>query len=324
MGVAATAAAGWAFARDAGTTEDPAVELPETTDSDQLAAAATGDGLATAAPTPAAPTSTPIPEPPVFPRGREEVRLMVGTEWEAQGVIIHSGVAGPRVLVLGGVHGNEPGGWMAAEGVAQWEVERGALIVLPRLNWRSAAAFERTLQGFGDLNRLYPGHPEGLPMARMAAEIVALAEYWRPAWAWDMHESWGFFNERGENGGTAFIGQTVTVADASGQAVIDSLVVRFNGAVTERERLVTRFRPGGQFGPQFGDRGGNNFPSPTSEADRTLPDGTRGSSSLSLGRFVDGVRPVLIEMGQMNQSEARRAELHQLLLRGLLEDLGMV
>ncbi|MDA0815307.1 MAG: succinylglutamate desuccinylase/aspartoacylase family protein [Chloroflexi bacterium] len=94
---------------------------------------------------------------------------MAGTEWEAEGVIFHSGIAGSRVMVLGGVHGNEPGGWIAAEEVANWEVQRGALIVLPRLNWRSAAAFERTLGGFGDLNRLYPGHAEGLPMARMAA-----------------------------------------------------------------------------------------------------------------------------------------------------------
>ena len=250
---------------------------------------------------------------------------MAGTEWEAEGVIFHSGIAGSRVMVLGGVHGNEPGGWIAAEEVANWEVQRGALIVLPRLNWRSAAAFERTLGGFGDLNRLYPGHAEGLPMARMAAEIVTLAEFWRPTWLWDMHESWGFFNERGENGGTAFIGQTVTAADAAAQQVLESLATRFNSQVTKREHLVIRFRPGGRFGPQFGDQGGNSsFSSPTSEADRTLPDGTRGSSSLSLGRIVAGVSPVLIEMGQMDQAESRRADLHTLLLRELLTDLRMV
>ena len=251
---------------------------------------------------------------------------MAGTEWEADGVIFHSGVAGPRVMVLGGVHGNEPGGWLAAEAAANWEVARGALIVLPRINWRSAAAFERTLPGFGDLNRLYPGHPDGLPMARMASEVTAMAEYWRPHWLWDMHESWGFFNERGENGGTAFIGQTVTAADSLGQMVVEQIAARFNTQVADREHLVTRFRPGGRFGGQAGQggQGSGNPLSPEAEAERTLPDGTRGSSSLSLGQMVAGVRPVLIEMGQMNQSESRRSELHQLLLRELLTDLQML
>ncbi|MGE3960957.1 MAG: succinylglutamate desuccinylase/aspartoacylase family protein [Dehalococcoidia bacterium] len=289
-------------------------------------AASAGDAPPTeATPMPAAPPAvtataspTPIPTPAPRPRGREDLVLLAGTEWEATGTIHHSGADGPRVMVLGGVHGNEPGGWMGAEAVADWEVQRGALIVLPRINWRAAAAFERTLDGFGDLNRLYPGHPEGLPMARMAAEITALVRFWRPAWLWDMHESWGFFNERGENGGTAFIGQTVTTADTAAQPVIDALVARVNAQITEREAFVTRFRAGGRFGPSFGDAPPARTPTPEEEALRTLPDGTRGSSSLSMGRFVEGVSPVLIEMGQMNQAEARRAELHQLLLRELL------
>jgi len=250
---------------------------------------------------------------------------MAGTEWEATGSIHHSGLDGPRVMVLGGVHGNEPGGWLAAEAIANWEVRSGSLIVLPRLNWRAAAAFARTLDGFGDLNRLYPGHPEGLPMARMAGEVTTLVEFWRPMFFWDMHESWGFFNERGENGGTAFIGQTVTTADVAGGRIVDAVVERVNGMIAAREELMVRSRPGGVFGG-----GGNNNPTPSSTlsaqalAERTLPDGTRGSSSLSMGRFVEGVSPVLIEMGQMNQSESRRSELHQLVLRELLTDLRMV
>ena len=263
----------------------------------------------------------PLP-PAVRPRGREDVVLMAGTEWEAAGTIHHSGRLGPRVMVLGGVHGNEPGGWLGAEAVANWEVSRGSLIVLPRLNWRAAAAFERTLDGFGDLNRLYPGHTEGLPMARMAAEVTALAAFWRPAWLWDMHESWAFYSERGENGGTAFIGQTVTTADPAARTVVEGLVRRVNGEVSEREAFLMRSRPGGV----FSGSGSPNRTPPTAEeiALRTLPDGTRGSSSLSMGRFVPGVSPVLVEMGQMDQPESRRSELHQLLMRELLTELRML
>ncbi|MEX1021719.1 MAG: succinylglutamate desuccinylase/aspartoacylase family protein, partial [Dehalococcoidia bacterium] len=229
--------------------------------------------------TPVPPTPTPIPEPPVMPRGREEVALMAGTEWEARGTIFHSGLAGPRLMVLGGVHGNEPGGWLGAEGVRDWEVARGMLIVLPRINHRAAAAFERTLEGTGDLNRLYPGDPLGPPMAQMAAEIVALATQWRPHYLWDMHESWGFFNERGSNSGTAFIGQTVTTGDLAAVEDLTAVLEQVNGQISTREAFSMRTRPGGRFG-------GDTAP-PMSEARR----GSRGSSSLSIGTHVAGVRP---------------------------------
>lgn len=271
---------------------------------------------ATPTPTlPPPPTPTPLPEPPVMPRGREVVTLMPGTEWEASGVVFHSGQPGPRLMVLGGVHGNEPGGWLAAEAIAEWEVQRGMLIVLPRLNHRSAAAFARTLEGYGDLNRLYPGDPNGVPMARMAHEVVGLATEWRPHWLFDLHESWGFFNERGPNGGTAFIGQTVTSAGpAPALEAVASLVEAVNARITPREELTVRSRPGGNFG------GGGVFGDP---ADLSGFTGRRGSSSLSLGNFIPGLNPVLVEMGQQDQPETRRAELHQMLVTEMATRLGM-
>lgn len=246
------------------------------------------------------PTPTPIPEPPLLSLGTHALTLMEGTEFEARGQIFHSGRSGPRVMVLGGVHGNEPGGWMAAEGIADWEVSRGMLIVLPRINHRSAAIFERTLPEYGDLNRLYPGDPEGLlPMARMASEITAIAQEWRPHWLFDLHESWGFFNERGENGGTAFIGQTVSAGSQEGVDTLEAILARVNERISAREEISLRFRPNGNFGG-------------------------RGTSSLSLGRFVPGgMNTVLVEMGQDRQAEWRRAELHQILMREMLDHLRM-
>lgn len=265
-----------------------------------------------------APTPTPLPEPPVMPRGREAVRLMAGTEWEATGTIFHSGVGGPRVMVLGGVHGNEPGGWLAGAELAQWEVDRGMLIVLPRINWRAADAFVRTLDEAGDLNRLYPGDPEGLPMSRMAAEITALAKQWRPHWLWDMHESWGFYSERGTNSGTAFIGQTVTTADVTKIEDVRRIVDSVNAQIADREQLMMRSRPGGVF------RNDGLSPTPTPNPDGSIPQRGRGRSSLSMGTHVPGVSAVLVEMGQMDQAESRRAELHVMLVRTLLQDLGAI
>ena len=79
-------------------------------------AAALPTGLTTATPkggtAAAAPTAEAVATPrPVPEAGREQVALMAGSEWETPFVATHSGVAGPTLLVLGGVHGNEPGGW---------------------------------------------------------------------------------------------------------------------------------------------------------------------------------------------------------------------
>jgi len=51
--------------------------------------------------------------------------------------------------------------------------------------------------------------------------------------------------------------------------------------------------------------------------------GRRGASSLSIGRFVPGVNPVLVEMGQQGQAETRRAELHRMLVTEMITRLGM-
>ena len=134
------------------------------------------------------PSPTPAPEP-LFPAGVESFSLMRNTEWETPGIAIHTGLPGSRVMVFGGVHGNEPGGWLAAEEIATWRPLKGSLIVLPKLNRLSAQALVRTGDGFGDLNRAYPGNPNSpQPMLRMAAEVVQVAKYYRPKWLFDLHD----------------------------------------------------------------------------------------------------------------------------------------
>jgi hypothetical protein len=121
----------------------------------------------------AAATPTPRPVPPA---GVTERALLPGTEWETPLIATHSGNAGPSVMFLGGVHGNEPGGWLAADVVATWAPAVGSILVVPRANIVADRAFVRTTPELGDLNRLYPGsHDDELPMARMAATIIDVA-----------------------------------------------------------------------------------------------------------------------------------------------------
>jgi len=281
-------------------------------------------------PTPV-PTASPTPTPrPIAARGRKLVSLLPGTDWAAEGIEINSGKAGPRIMVLGGVHGNEPGGWLAAESIADWQVERGSLLVLPRLNWRAASAMVRTFPELGDLNRSYPGRADGLPMQRMANAVVEVGREFEPELLFDLHESWVFYKERGANGGTAFIGQTMSLGGGATEATVDRMadVVRaVNSRITSREEIFMRGastpRPGVPIIPS------TPRPSPTANAARpatTPANGVTfgGTSSLSLGNWIRGCVPILIEMGQQDSPDSRRSTLHQMLVRTTLEQSGML
>ena len=252
---------------------------------------------------------------------------MAGTEWETPLVVSHSGVEGPTLLVLGGVHGNEPGGWLAADGMVEWRPARGSLLVAPRANVIAISLLQRTTDELGDLNRLYPGaHDAELPMERMAAHIVDVVRRYEVDVVVDLHESWAFYAERGERQGTAFLGQTITSGPAQDRTPLARLIAeRVNRQVeVERDLLISRDWTQWPAVVTDGEIVEGMPESATASAfARTRWRPGRGASSLSLGRFVPGVLPVLVEMGQQDQPMDRRIELHRLVVRSAMELLRM-
>lgn len=260
---------------------------------------------------PVAVEATPTPRP-VPAEGRLERAMLPGTPWETPLYINHSGRAGSTVLVLGGVHGNEPGGWLAAEDVAGWMPTFGSLLVIPRANLLATRMLERTTTELGDLNRLYPGDPRAdMPMAQMAHAILEVAREFGAGTLLDMHESWAFYAERAQNG-TAFLGQTIGAGRGPDSATIArTLADRANAQIArERDLFWTRDQL---------PLPGQAAPSPTA----TRPAGV-SRSSLGAGEYVEGMTPILVEMGQMDQPVSRRVELHLLVARVLLESRGMI
>lgn len=135
---------------------------------------------------------------------RTERCLMGGTSAETTLHIIQSPREGPVVMVVGGVHGNEPAGFLAADNISGWSVDRGTLLVLPRANVSAIAAKSRNAPGEADLNRVFPGNPKTSGTRRLAAEIRMVMDEFQPAWVVDLHEAVGL--ERLQPGA---LGQTI-------------------------------------------------------------------------------------------------------------------
>jgi hypothetical protein len=260
----------------------------------------------TSTPTPP-PTAT--PEPFIVPAGEVQSVLMPGTPYETPVYVYGTGMQGPIVAALGGVHGNEPGGWLAAERlVDQIRPSTGGLIVLPRANRLAINLFARTTEELGDLNRLYPGERDGLPMAQMAYEIIETLKAYHATHVIDMHESWSFYRDRTDTAtGTAYLGQTVSTRGEPGESLARQIVETLNATRVQLAHEELTFRewpPSGGFPAGAGGTAqGTATPNPAFTASR----GSR--SSLGLPTYIPGLTAILVEMGQQQDLE-RRIQLH--------------
>jgi hypothetical protein len=248
---------------------------------------------------PGEPAPTATPEPPfIVATGETQRMMMAGTPYETPLHVFGSGVQGSIIMVLGGVHGNEPGGWLAAERVVDTiRPTSGALLVMPRANKVAVNLFERTTDELSDLNRAYPGDPNGKPMQVMASQIIGVLREFHVNALIDMHESWAFYNNRTQNG-TAFLGQTVsTYPEEPGVTLAKTVVENVNSRIQAPiEEFFYRDRT-------FGGANGQTLTTPINPAQGV------SSSSLGIPRWVPGLSAILVEMGQQQPLE-RRIALH--------------
>ncbi len=125
--------------------------------------------------------------------------------WIAQGsaastpyYVNHGKGDGPVVVLVGGIHGNEPAGAEAAEQIRHWPLRRGTLVVVPRANALALGENARTLRPKGetnryDLNRAFPPKDTDDHLAAdLARSLWTLVESQHPHWLVDLHEGGDF------------------------------------------------------------------------------------------------------------------------------------
>jgi predicted deacylase len=115
------------------------------------------------------------------------------------GQSLPAGRQGPKAVITSGIHGDEIEGLYVCHKLARWLTDhpralKGRVELYPAVNPFGLTTLQRSVPVFEtDLNRNFPGHPEGLVPQRMADAVMRHAE--GAAIAIDIHASNIFLRE---------------------------------------------------------------------------------------------------------------------------------
>ena len=208
-----------------------------------------------------------------------------------------SGVAGPVVMIIGGVHGNEPAGVAAAEQIRHWPIKAGKLIVVPRANPAALAANVRRLPGHtgdaGDLNRHFPGNGEADEADGDIAPLLwDFVKSHQPDWLIDLHEGFDFHISNDKSVGSSVIHFDNEVATPLAVGMIDMV----NADITDPGRRFVRLARGGPI---------------------------NGSLARAAAHRL-GAQAMILETTSRSQPLSQRVRQHRLMVHRLLTELDVI
>jgi len=169
-----------------------------------------------------------------------------GTEWENPYYIVDTGIEGPTLLVTGGLHGNEPAGYRAAEQIRHWPILRGKLIVVPSVNKLGLEKNTRWLPGETEenrnTNRNFPR--EGEPCEARSILIKSLWEFMeaqKPDWVVDLHEGFDFHISNSKS-----VGSSIIYFDTPGIQQLAAKIHRdVNATIEDPKRKIVKLSKSG-------------------------------------------------------------------------------
>lgn len=222
---------------------------------------------------------------------RNSFTLLSGTDRETTVRVTSAAESGPTVFVVGGMHGNEQAGYLAAEKVARWDIQRGTLVTIPRANAAAVEADQRSTDDGYDLNRQFPVGSE--PQTELARAIWGVVEEYQPDVVLDLHSSIGIWDGDMIGG----VGQAIFRSwDDEAEKEAPAAAEYLNENHVSREKYEFSVAP---------------FGAPGSEP-----------SSLLVHKAARDANATayLTEVTSLDTSESQRIEWHQKLTRQLVED----
>ena len=133
---------------------------------------------------------TPVYAEPVRPSTEHSVYFK-GSDYELNVYKIYGRRDGNTLFILGGVQGDEPGGFLSADLYAGLQLEQGNLIVIPRANLKSIILFNRGVEG--DMNRLFTDNATKTGLTQEVVKII-MSYMQKSDFFLNMHDGWGFHN----------------------------------------------------------------------------------------------------------------------------------
>lgn len=134
-----------------------------------------------------------------------------GTAWVTPWFVHDGQDAGPVVLITGGMHGNEPAGSYAADQIRHWPIQKGRLIVVPRVNTLGLRAETRWFppsrdeESQRDLNRNFPAAGRINAQGPVAEALWELVIEQQPDFVIDLHEGFDFHVSNPKSVGSSII-----------------------------------------------------------------------------------------------------------------------
>jgi len=167
--------------------------------------------------------------------------IMEGTICETQVTHIHSNKEGPCVYIVGGVHGDEKAAWYSAVLMRNVTISCGDLYVLAPANAEGARNDTRYVTGRQDLNRSFPGDPDGDEAQQLADAIFSDIRLRKPDIVLDLHEAIVMSQSRD------FLGSTYIFTDLAGMEDLffDLLFATQDGTICHNEFGYTGPGPDG-------------------------------------------------------------------------------
>lgn len=176
-----------------------------------------------------------IAAPPAQADTIDTVTIAPGTIYATPMYVIDSGKAGPTVMIVGGVHGNETAGYTAAAKVKSWDIKKGKLIVLPQANKKAVARHTRTYNG--DLNRDFPQSSTQSADNTLSRSIWSAVKKYDVDWLMDMHEGYSYAKLSDS------VGQSlIYYPNSTTQTMASAIVKNLNSDISTSYKKFSLFR----------------------------------------------------------------------------------
>jgi hypothetical protein len=160
--------------------------------------------------------------------------IMAGTRYQTPFYIKSGDEPGPTIVVIGGCHGDEPAGYLAARELKNWTVQTGKLVLVPDAH---VEAIRRNVRAYPrNMNRLFPGKKNGDAMEKLAYEIWELIKSSQPVLVLTLHESRGFHSDDPKR-----YGQTFTYDFPELAPRFRAVASRVNANITPKKHQFSQF-----------------------------------------------------------------------------------